>query len=101
MTAARQSAAENSGCGLRLHRLGARVILATMKLPNSSNVKLCKWYVTCPIRRYTEQGKLEPYWVEHFCLVSNEDCIRFQMEEAGRPHPDNMLPNGEIRADLD
>ena len=60
----------------------------------------CKWYFCCPMRRYTEQGKLERYWIEQYCLVSNRQCIRYQMEEKGRWHPDNMLPDGEIREDL-
>lgn len=52
------------------------------------------------MKRFTDEGKLERYWVEHYCLVGNTDCIRFQLEETGKPHPDNMLPNGEIRDDL-
>ena len=62
--------------------------------------KICKWYYCCPVKYYTDQGKLDKKWVENYCLVNNHDCIRYQMEESGRPHPDNMLPNGEIREDL-
>lgn len=62
--------------------------------------KICKWYYCCPMKRFTDEGKLERYWVENYCLVSNTDCVRFQLEETAQPHPDNMLPNGEIRADL-
>lgn len=60
----------------------------------------CKWYFGCPIKRFTEEGKLERYWVENYCLVGNEGCVRYQMEESGEPHPDNMLPNGEVRENL-
>jgi len=60
----------------------------------------CRWYHCCPMKRFTEQGKLERCWIENYCLVGNRDCIRFQMEEKGEYHPDNMLPNGEIRAGL-
>jgi len=61
----------------------------------------CKWYAICPIKRFTDDGKLERYWVEHYCLVGNPACIRYQMEARYEPHPDNMLPNGEVRNDLD
>jgi hypothetical protein len=60
----------------------------------------CKWYYCCPIRTYTEQGKLERYWIENYCLAGNKSCIRYQMEEKGEYHPSNMLPDGEIREDL-
>ncbi|MFO8100883.1 MAG: hypothetical protein R6U37_01750 [Dehalococcoidia bacterium] len=61
---------------------------------------LCKWYYSCPVREYTRAGKLERYWVENYCFVSNKKCVRYQMEEKGEYHPDNMLPNGQIRKDL-
>jgi hypothetical protein len=60
----------------------------------------CRWYSCCPIRTFTEQGRLERFWVEHYCLVGNRACVRFQMEERGARHPDAMLPNGEVRNDL-
>lgn len=60
----------------------------------------CKWYSCCPIRRYTDAGKLERCWVEHYCLVGNTQCLRYRMEERHEPHPDNMLPDGQIREDL-
>jgi len=71
-------------------------------LVKNGKIKPCKWYgyYSCPIVRYTEQEKLERYWIENYCLVSNKNCIRYQMEEKGEYHPDNMLPNGEIRGDL-
>ncbi|TXT54673.1 MAG: hypothetical protein BAJALOKI2v1_750007 [Promethearchaeota archaeon] len=62
--------------------------------------KVCKWYYCCPIKRYVEEGKLDRYWIEEYCLVGNKDCVRYQMEEKGEFHPDYMLPNGEIREDL-
>lgn len=63
-------------------------------------IKPCKWYYSCPIVKYTEQGKLDRYWIENYCLVSNKNCVRYKMEEKGEFHPDNMLPNGEIIEDL-
>ena len=64
------------------------------------NIKPCKWYYCCPIKEYTEKGNLERYWIENYCLVNNNECIRYQMQEKGKYHPDNLLPNGEIREDL-
>ena len=63
-------------------------------------IKHCILYYACPINAYTEDGKLSIYWIEEYCLVNNKNCLRFQMEEKGQYHPDNMLPNGEIREDL-
>lgn len=71
-----------------------------MKRMGLDRGRMCKWYDCCPIKRYTETGRLETSWVEQYCLVDNRSCVRYQMEEAGQSHPDNMLPNGEIRKDL-
>jgi DNA polymerase len=60
----------------------------------------CKWYRACPIKYFTDQNKLESYWVKKYCLGDYKNCVRYQMEERGISHPDNMLPNGEIREDL-
>lgn len=46
-------------------------------------------------------GKLDKKWVENYCLVDNHDCIRYQMEEKGVYHADNMLPDGSIQKDLE
>jgi len=62
--------------------------------------KQCKWYNCCPLKYFYEQGKLEERWVRDYCWVGNKNCIRYQKEEAGIPHPDNMLPDGSIREDL-
>ncbi len=63
-------------------------------------MKICKWYDTCPVKYFTDKGQLESFWVEHYCLGDNTGCIRYQMEENHEFHPDNMLPNGDIRKDL-
>lgn len=62
--------------------------------------KTCKWYYTCPIKYFVDNDKLNPKWVENYCLIGNKNCIRYQMEENGEYHPDNMLPNGDIKEDL-
>lgn len=69
-------------------------------LITNHRIEPCKWYSCCPIKEYSEAGKLERYWIEEYCLVSNKNCLRYKMEEKGEYHPDNMLPNGEIREGL-
>ena len=63
-------------------------------------IEPCTWYYACPIKEYTDTGRLERYWIEEYCLVSNKACLRYQMEERGEYHPGNMLPDGVIREDL-
>lgn len=60
----------------------------------------CKWYPVCPMRVFFEQGKLNKYWIDRYCHGDWESCRRFQMEEQGQPHPDNMLPDGSIDPNL-
>ena len=62
--------------------------------------KICKWYQCCPIKYFVDHGMLEKKWVEDYCLIGNKKCIRYQKEESGEFHPDNLLPNGEIRKEL-
>lgn len=62
--------------------------------------RICKWYYCCPIKYFVDNGMLESKWVEDYCLIGNINCIRYQKEESGENHPDNMLPNGKIRQDL-
>jgi hypothetical protein len=69
-------------------------------LIENGRIDPCKWYPICPIRAYTERGELERYWVETYCLVGNRNCRRYRMEEQGKRHPDNMLPDGRIRDGL-
>jgi hypothetical protein len=54
----------------------------------------------CPIKFFVDKGKLDRKWIEDYCLIGNQDCVRYKMEESGEYHPDNMLPNGEIKLDL-
>ncbi len=61
---------------------------------NKKNI--CKWYNVCPMKFYFEKGLLDKKWVEKYCWIANKNCVRFQMEEKGRYHPDNMLPDGSI-----
>jgi len=47
---------------------------------------------------FEEEGKLKDKWKKAYCNSGSnwKKCIRYQMEEKGKKHPDNMLPNGEI-----
>ncbi|MHA1792809.1 MAG: uracil-DNA glycosylase [Promethearchaeota archaeon] len=63
--------------------------------------KPCKWYRVCPVKRYCDSGKIDRKWVEEYCLVGNKDCVRYKLEEKGIYHPNNMLPDGSIREDLE
>ncbi len=66
----------------------------------SNPKRVCKWYEVCPMKRFREEGKLKEEWIKRYCKGDYKSCVRYQMEEKGEPHPDNMLPNGEIRKDL-
>ena len=63
-------------------------------------IENCKWFEVCPLKRFYEEGKLEKKWIEDYCKGDYKTCVRYRMEEEGIAHPDNMLPNGEIRDDL-
>ncbi len=64
------------------------------------DVKECKWYAVCPMRRYYEAGKLDKKWIEEYCHGNWKACVRYQMEEAGRYHADWMLPDGTLDKSL-
>lgn len=59
-------------------------------------MKTCKWFDVCPMKRFYEEGKLEKKWIDEYCKGNWKKCVRYQLEEKGIPHPDNMLPNGKI-----
>jgi hypothetical protein len=52
------------------------------------------------MKRFHEKGLLDDFWVKNYCMGDNKKCVRYQMEENGRPHPDNMLPDGSIDQSL-
>jgi hypothetical protein len=52
------------------------------------------------MKAFCDRGLLARTWIEQYCLGDHNACIRFQMEEAGKPHPDNMLPDGSIDSRL-
>ncbi len=62
--------------------------------------KICKWYAVCPMNDFFKHDKIDKKVIEQYCFSNWENCIRYQMEEKGEYHPDNMLPNGEIDENL-
>jgi len=69
-------------------------LLNLLRLREKQDV--CIWYNVCPLKRFYEQGKLPKKWIEDYCRGDNSKCVRKRMEEEGRYHPDNMLPDGTI-----
>ena len=61
---------------------------------------ICKWYDVCPMKRLYEERKLDKKWIEDYCFNNHRGCKRYEAEEKGEFHPDNMLPNGEIDKSL-
>jgi hypothetical protein len=58
----------------------------------------CKWYNVCPLREFEKRGTLDKRWAEKYCKSESnwENCRRYQLEEQGIAHADNMLPDGQI-----
>ncbi|MBN2546377.1 MAG: uracil-DNA glycosylase [Spirochaetes bacterium] len=56
----------------------------------------CKWYQVCPMKRYYEKGKINAKWINNYCKDKWITCIRYQMEENGKYHPDWILPDGSV-----
>ncbi len=52
------------------------------------------------MRRYYEMGRLDRKWIEMYCMGDWNNCVRYQMEEEGKYHPDYMLPDGSIDESL-
>jgi len=64
------------------------------------NKKECKWYTMCPMKRYYEKGLLNKRWIDDFCRGNWKNCVRYEMEESGKYHPDWMLPDGNLDLSL-
>lgn len=63
--------------------------------------RVCKWFAVCPMKVYYEQGKLDRKWIDEYCMGDWERCARYEMEERQEPHSDYMLPNGDMRKELE
>jgi len=62
--------------------------------------KQCKWFLVCFVEYFGEQRKIDEFWIKQYCFENWNDCIRYQKEEAGIYHPDNLMPNGQINENL-
>lgn len=58
----------------------------------------CPWYSVCPLRRWERLGRLDGVWAQAYCKTTDhwQNCRRYQLEEKGIAHPDDMLPDGRI-----
>lgn len=65
-----------------------------------NNKKICRWYHMCPLKRFYEEGKIDKKWIKDYCFNAGKECKRLEMEEKEIPHPDNMMPDGKIKAGL-
>jgi hypothetical protein len=59
-------------------------------------MKECKWKYCCPVYFRAEKGEIDYSWVDNYCSVIKNICVRYHMENDGIPHSDLMLPDGEI-----
>ncbi len=49
------------------------------------------------MKYYSEKGLVDMKFILKYCQGGGwEYCIRYQKEEAGIPHPDNLLPDGTV-----
>jgi len=62
----------------------------------------CRWYSVCPLRRFEREGLLADQWAEQYCRSTSNwaNCRRYQLEQQGLPHPDNLLPDGSTDENL-
>ncbi len=60
----------------------------------------CKWFRVCPMKFFFERGLLEEKYITSYCKGDWSSCIRYQKEEAGIYHPDNMRQDGVIDENL-
>ncbi len=58
----------------------------------------CPWYAVCPLRRLEREGQIPDSWAQDYCKTTDNwrQCRRYQLEEEGIYHSDNMMPNGQI-----
>lgn len=55
----------------------------------------CKWFEVCPMRYLEHSGKISDKYRKEYCEKNWLKCKRYQLEEEGIPHSDNLLPDGK------
>ncbi len=62
----------------------------------------CKWYSACPLRWFEKEGKIDKSWGQKYCKTDTnwQKCKRYQLEEKGVYHPDNMMPDGTLDEEI-
>ncbi len=60
----------------------------------------CQWKNICPLRDLERAGKVTNIWKDKYCNTRENwrNCRRYQMEEQGVVHSDNLLPDGSLLA---
>jgi hypothetical protein len=61
----------------------------------------CKWIRACPLRLFEQENKISLEWKRKYCEGNYTECVRYQMQENGQPHPDSMMPDGSIDKNLE
>jgi len=61
---------------------------------------ICGWYDICPFKKFYSEDRLDKKWIKNYCWGNYSKCVRKRMEEEGRYHPDNMMPDGTIDKSL-
>jgi hypothetical protein len=52
------------------------------------------------MKRFYLSGKIEEKWVKNYCFNNHKNCVRYEKAKKGEISPDNMLPDGKIKKNL-
>ncbi len=57
---------------------------------------VCKWFKICPLRKLEKEERISNKWRKEYCETEDnwKNCKRYQAEEKGQHHSDNMMPDG-------
>jgi hypothetical protein len=53
------------------------------------------------MKRFYREGKLAEHWIKRYSKGNYNRRLRAYLQEKGKYHPDNMLPNGDIDESLE
>lgn len=82
--------------GARSNRMKTPVQLADGSKGVHRYKMTCKWHAICPLRSLENKGLIGHKWRKEYCETTGNwrECKRYQMEDKGFPHADNMMPDG-------